>query len=91
MQKSLTRLIDRFEDKLVTTKEAAKLRKVTPRTIRWWITKGYIAARLIGRDYHVDPGEVLRFEPPPSGNPNLYAYGTLRPPRRRRRKSPAST
>lgn len=79
-------LLSLVRKRLVTTPQAAKLRGVSARAIRFYITKGYLDAYATERDYLIDRQQLMEFRPPPSGNPNLETYGTLKPPRKKSRK-----
>ena len=46
----------------MTLKEAAAILNVTPATLRQQIGRGRIKARKIGRDWHVTPREVKRYD-----------------------------
>lgn len=46
----------------MTLKEAAALLGVTPATLRQQIANGKLKARKVGRDWHVTPAEVRRYQ-----------------------------
>ena len=45
----------------MTLKEAAELLGVSPDTLRVQVRNGKLAARKVGRDWHVQPKEVERY------------------------------
>lgn len=53
----------------MTTAEVAELLGITPTTVPRQIEQGRIAARKVGRDWHVTPREVERYRARSLGQP----------------------
>ena len=50
-----------MDNKPLTAIEAADFLHLTPRTVRSYVKKGILKARLIGRKYLILPEEIQRF------------------------------
>lgn len=56
-------------DVRITTKEAARLAGVNPKTIRRWITSGRLPAVMEGRTYYVTEADVIEARDNPDARP----------------------
>lgn len=62
---------------IMTTGEAAAKAGVGVETVRGWIRKGHLSARLFGRVYVIDSADLDRLlaDPPKSGRPRKEERG----------------